>query len=415
MNLIRFAEPVTISFKKSAGGATITFEAMRDYVIANAQLERILHDENVKNRVYKISKLESRIQNFHVGARRAGTQRLLFFNGSGGYGDQILTWPVTKLLASMGFEVHVMTDPGNNVCWWNFPWIKTINVVPMPYEHMKMYDYIVVFEAVVNMDEHQDQEHPIDVMLRKIGLDPRSVDAALKVVRPNFSYSEMLNTQVFKDKVIGMYQLSSANQVRCLQPSDSVFMLLKLADAFPNIHWLGLYDEFVKPEYKTQLEEKIKELEITNIQPYCSPNLRDLWALTSRARIVVAPDSMMVHISGVMGVPCVGLWGPMSPASRASYYTNHFPIFHKELCPHAPCFAYSNTFPRYCPPRQNRTTCEVLAGISPIEVIGMVNQAIIATTPPSELAAAAQQRQVAEAQQKQLTESVVAADTATPA
>jgi hypothetical protein len=35
MNLIRFAEPVTISFKKSAGGATITFDAGRDYVIAN--------------------------------------------------------------------------------------------------------------------------------------------------------------------------------------------------------------------------------------------------------------------------------------------------------------------------------------------------------------------------------------------
>src|SRR3954467_5685503 len=108
MNLIRFAEPVTISFKKSAGGATITFEAGRDYVIPNSKLERILADDNIKNRAYKISKLESRLTNFHVGARKVGSQRLLFFEGSGGYGDQIITWPVVKLLAGMGFEVHVM-------------------------------------------------------------------------------------------------------------------------------------------------------------------------------------------------------------------------------------------------------------------------------------------------------------------
>jgi hypothetical protein len=376
MNLIRFAEPVTISFKKSAGGATVTFDAGRDYVIANAQLERIMHDENVKNRTYKISKMESRVQNFNVGARRAGTQRLLFFNGSGGYGDQILTWPVTKILAGMGFEVHVLTDPGNNVCWWNFPWVKTVNIVPLPYEHVKMFDYVAIFEAVVNMDEHQDQEHPIDVMLRKIGIDPRAVDPALKCVRPNFTYSEMMSTRQFAGKKVGMYQLSSANQVRCLQPSDSAFHLLKLAEAFPDIHWLALWDEFVRPEYKKAIEDKVAELEIKNIQSYTSPNLRDLWALTSQSAVVIAPDSMMAHISGALSTPCVGLWGPMSPESRVAYYKNHVPIFHREHCPHAPCFAYSNTFPKYCPPRQGRTTCEVLAGISSAEIIEKVKIAL---------------------------------------
>jgi hypothetical protein len=377
MNLIRFAEPVTIAFKKSAGGATITFEAGRDYVIANAQLERIMHDENVKNRSYKISKLESRITNFNVGARKPGAaQRLLLFNGSGGYGDQILTWPVARILAGMGFEVHILTDPGNNVCWWNFPWVKTVNVLPLPYEHVKLYDYFVVYEAVVNMDEHQDQEHPIDVMLRKIGLDPKAIDPNLKSVRPNFSHLEMMSTVKWREKKIGMYQLSAANPVRCLPPADSVFMALKIAEAFPDIHWLGLHDEFVKAEYKNQLEEKIKEMGVTNIEPFTSPNLRDLWALTTQAKVVVAPDSMMVHIAGCQSIPCVGLWGPMLPGSRVAYYQNHVPIHHREFCPHSPCYAYSNTFPKYCPPRQGRTTCEVLAGISPNEVIEKIKTAL---------------------------------------
>jgi hypothetical protein len=377
MNLIRFAEPVTIAFKKSAGGATITFEAGRDYVIANAQLERIMRDDNVKNRSYKISKLESRLVNFNVGARKpGGSQRVLLFNGSGGYGDQILTWPVARILSGMGFEIHVMTDPGNNVCWWNFPWVKTVNVSPMPFEQVKLYDFFLVYEAVVNMDEHPDQEHPIDVMLRKVGLDPKAIDPLVKVVRPNFTHAEMMSTVPWREKKIAMYQLSAANPIRCLPPADSVFMALKLAEAYPDLHWLALSDEFNKAEYKTQLEEKIKEMDIKNLQPFTSPNLRELWALTTQAKVVVAPDSMMVHIAGCMGVPCVGLWGPMNPGSRVAYYTNHVPIHHREFCPHSPCFAYSNTFPKYCPPRENRTTCEVLAGIPPTEVIDKVKTAL---------------------------------------
>jgi hypothetical protein len=227
------------------------------------------------------------------------------------------------------------------------------------------------------MDEHQDQEHPVDVMLRKIGVDPRSVDPALKSVRPNFTYTEMANAMQFKDKTLGMYQLSSANQVRCFQPSDSVFTLLKLAER--SGHSLARSVGRVR-EAGIQKPSKTRSpsLEITNIQPYTSPNLRDLWALTTRVRCHRrSPDSMMVHIAGSMGVPCVGLWGPMSPESRVAYYKNHLPIFHRELCPHAPCFAYSNTFPKYCPPRPNgRTTCEVLAGISPIEIIEAISKVV---------------------------------------
>jgi hypothetical protein len=173
MNIVQFIEPITIAFKKSAGGAQITFEALRDYVIANAQLDRVLQDENVRNRLYKVSRLESRVRNFTVNSKNAGTNRLLFYNGSGGYGDQIISWPVVRLLSSMGFEVHVLTEPGNQPCWYNFNWLKTVSVLPLPYETFKLYDHHFLMEAVINMDEHQDQGHPVDVMLFKMGIDPR--------------------------------------------------------------------------------------------------------------------------------------------------------------------------------------------------------------------------------------------------
>jgi len=377
MNIIRFIEPVTVQFKKSSGSATVTFEAGRDYVIAQAQVDRLMADENLRKRVYKMSRLDPRLENFHVQARKANGKRLLLYNGSGGFGDQIITWPLARLLDQMGFDVHVMTEPGNNVCWWHFPFVKATHLIPMPYEQFKMFDHICYFEQVVNMDEHQDQEHPFDAMLIKIGIDPAGVSNDLKVVPPLFTGSELADGKAqFADKNIAIFQMSSANQVRALPPSESVFMALKLAQSFPEWHWLCLHDEFINKDYVTQLEERIKKKGLENIQAYNAPDLRKLWTLAMRAQVVVCPDSMMVHVCGSMQIPCVGLWGPVAPSHRVKYYKNHWAIFHQEFCPQAPCFCYTSTFPKYCPPRNERNVCELLAGIRPQEVVEKIKEIV---------------------------------------
>jgi hypothetical protein len=370
-----------------------------------------------------VSRIESRIQNFNALARKPGPQRILVYNGSGGYGDQIMTWPFARILTTYGFEVHVLTDPGNQTCWWNFPWIKSIQTLPMQHEQFKMYDYYFLLEAVVNTDEHQDQQHPLDVMLWKAGINPETIDSKQKVVRPNFTFLEMQSTNTFQGKQIGMYQLSAANQVRCLPPNDSAFILSKLADAYPNIHWLALYDEFIPEPYRKALIctkcngtgrlEKVPEVTASgttitesgtavapsapvheiclkckgsgtlrpNIQLYVSPSLRELWALTTKATLVISPDSMMVHVAGTMDIPCVGLWGLCDPAKRTKYYKNHIPIWKREACPFSPCFAYSGVFPKYCQPRPNRTVCECLGAISPQDVIDACKQFVPLPTP----------------------------------
>lgn len=406
MNIVRFVEPITVTFKKSAGGITTLLEAGRDYVISAQHLDRISQDEKVKARLYKVTRLEPRLVPFHVGAKKPGTQRLLFFNGSGGYGDQILSWPVAKWLSTQGYEVHILADPGNQCCWYNFPWVKTIQVEPIPYEQFKLFDAHFVMEHVNNLDEHQDQLHSVDAMLNRMGADYRVIDPAHKVCAPIYTWLEQQTPRsVFTDKPkLGIYQLTSANAVRALLPSDSAFLLYKLAEATPDIHWLAIYDEFNNREFVDML--KCRECQgqklvpdpnnpprggttfladcpeckgtgflRSNIQPYMSPSLRDLWALTAfRASIVVSPDSMMVHVAGCQGVPCVGLWGPVGPNNRMAYYKNHLPIFHREACPHAPCFAYMADFPKYCPPRGSakRTVCEVTAAVTPQEVVDAV-------------------------------------------
>jgi len=386
MNLVRFHEPVTLNFRKSAGGVTATLDAHRDFVFSNAQLERILQEESVKSRFFKISRMDNIIPNFDVRIpKKTSTNRVLVYNGSGGYGDQILTWPFTLILHRMGYEVHVACDPGNQMCWWHMPWIKSISTFPMQADHFWMFDHFACYDAICNIMEHPNHPNPLDVLLAKVGIDPESIPAKDKVVRPMFTTGEMAATQPFQDKQIALYQFASANQVRNLPPADSAYILGKLCEAFPQYLWLGLYDEFIPRVYleaaveplldadkKQQVNEKqepLVKVKYPNAVLYSARNLRELWAVASIAKVIVAPDSLMVHVAGCLGIPCVGMWGPYCPESRVTYYTNHYPIHNKAVCPLSPCNHYLATFPRYCPPRANRNVCEVMAAISPKQVI----------------------------------------------
>jgi ADP-heptose:LPS heptosyltransferase len=432
MTLVTMAEHVAVSMEKSAGASQLVFEAGRDYVIAQSHFNRLATDEGIRQRIFKWSRIENRIPNFNATApKKPGAQKLLIYNGSGGYGDQILTWPFAAIMKSYGFDVHVLVDPGNTSCWWNFPWIKGVYNVPMQYEQFKMFDYWAMFETVVNAEEHQDQVHPLDQMLLRVGINPDSVDPRLKCIRPNFTFLEAHAADAFQGRRIGMYQLSAANPVRSLPANDSAYLLTKLADAYPDLHWLALYDKFVPEAYpkalqctkcdgsgkvpraplpeaapvkieagtKTQkefVEAITKEIIATksedlhdvcpkchgsgtlrpNIQLYNAPVLRDLWAVASKAAVVVAPDSMMVHVAGSLDIPCVGLWGPCDPQRRVKYYKHHYPIWRREPCQFTPCFAYSGVFPRYCPPRPNRAVCECLGAIAPQDVIDQIKKII---------------------------------------
>ena len=373
MQLVTFRENLTCGFRKSSGGAHVNLEANRAYLMSHQQVTNVLREQRAQERIHKMSLAQPRLANFNVAALRKG-QRVLLYNASGGYGDQIVTWPVAKYLAELGAAVHILTEPGNNVCWWNLPFVRTVNTLPIPWETVKMFDHQAFFDSVTNIDEHEGQEHPVDAMLRRIGLDPDEVPAEKKCVRPVFTGGETGTLQKYKEKRFGMYQLSASMPLRSLPANDSVYVAVRLAESTPDIHWLCLHDEFVAPAYSQNLLTEVSKRGLSNVEVFSAENLRELWALTEHARVVVAPDSMMVHVAGSLGVPCVGLWGPIPPENRVRYYANHHPIHHRQNCPHAPCFAYTPEFPRYCPPRPGRNVCDVLASIGPLEIIDLVKK-----------------------------------------
>jgi hypothetical protein len=268
----------------------------------------------------------------------------------------------------MGYKVHVLVDPGNADCWANFKWVESVNTLPMELAVFSMFDHHAMFEIVSNLDEHTPQLHPVDSMLFKIGIDPKFVDYNIKSVAPSFTSTEIeAASMVVAGRRIGIYQLTAASRVRSLTPDESVSLLLKIANEVPDITWFAIYDGVGHSHVFTDM---LKE-HPANVVPYICPDLRVLWAIIDQSIVCISPDSMLVHVAGSLGKPCIGLWGPIGPETRMKYYRNHTPLFPQDACHMSPCHAYTTTFPKYCP-AVNMPQCAVLSAISFGDVVSRV-------------------------------------------
>lgn len=371
MNILTFHQQLDLNFSKLAH-TVVQFRGQpgRNYIFGRAQLIRLSQQPDFNKAILKQSLLEPRLANF-VASHGAGGS-VLVYNGSGGYGDQIMTWPFTLILHNMGYQVHVLVDPGNEDCWSNFPWIHSVNTLPMDMNVFALFNHHVMFEVVSNLDEHTPQHHPLDSMLFKVGISPKSIDQNIKSVAPRFTPTEVeAASKIVAGRKIGIYQLTAAARARSLTPDESTSLLFKLAQEFPDITWFAIYDGIGHSVvFKDMLVEHPP-----NVVPFTSTNLRVLWAMVDQSCICVGPDSMLMHVAGSLAKPAVGLWGPISPETRVAYYRNHTPLFPKSACHMAPCHSYTTSFPRYCP-SHNQPQCAVLSNIPFADVVASVRKCL---------------------------------------
>jgi ADP-heptose:LPS heptosyltransferase len=368
--LVSFTAPVSIAFSKSAGGVSVDFNPGTTYVLSAAQYHFLAKHE-VKAAFGREAQAESRLRPF-LAAPYGGSGSLLFYAGAGGYGDQLMALPAAKYLADLGYTVTALVDPGNEQCWGHQPWLRGTLVVPTPKTVFDGFAHHALAEVVSNLDEFPDQRHPVDVLLHRFGVDPATVPAERKAVAPVVTDAEAQAAASFVgDRRIALYQMGGSGHARRLSPTASRALFLALANAFPDLFWVGLFDRHCPEGYYAPLPSDAP----VNCQLLSFPGLRPLFAVAQRAIVGVGIDSLLVHLMGSLGRPMVGLWGATPPGLRVAYYKNHLPLWHRTACPQSPCLRYRPTLERCPSEARQHDQCLCLHDIDASEVIAAVRVA----------------------------------------
>lgn len=322
------------------------------YVFSFTQVDAVNNTEAVKAMVMKDSLFWPRLPAFTVRPTGGRGETLLFFTGAGGYGDQIMAWPVAKLLHDMGYKVSVLCDPGNDHLWSWFPWVASVHIMPIALADLEVFDHLALYPYVTNVDEHQGQPHPTDHLFRLVGVDSGTVPPGKKRVIPTLSMGQ-LNVHESAPKPFGLIQLSGSNIIRRPTPARLKATLARLVQEIPGT-WIGVHDVD---------DENVKAArEVPGLDVRVNVAFDEFVGLTAAARLTVGPDSFLTHLRGTLGKPGIVVFGPHDPALRVRYYPEMQAIWEQAACPNAPCNVYRRAFPRYlCPPlAEPRQECAVI-------------------------------------------------------
>lgn len=340
--------PIDFTFVKSWGSRRISIAPGVDYVFSNIQRAHLSRDEAVNARLFRQSHLEGRLRPFRADFDNSNGKRVLFYAGAGGYGDQLMAWPVARVLRTMGYVVDVLCDPLNEPLWQDLPFVHAVIGLPVPLRDLNAYDHLAFYEFVTNADGHPGQMHPTDNLLYRMGIDPQSVTSELKRIEPPLTAEETLGSMAWADR--GICQLGSSSPLRNLPAAEAAALPVRLAEA-TGIPWTVIGDDFLPKEYYDRCRD-------SGVQMVKFQDVREAMAAVFGCRLSVGPDSFAMHVRGMANRAAVAYFGPMSPQYRTAYYPSVRAIWRHDACIYAPCLAFTHSFPAWCPGLK-ASRCEV--------------------------------------------------------
>lgn len=266
---------------------------------------------------------------------------------------------------------------------------------PFTLEAAKAYDWHLFYDQMLEENREQDQANAYDDMFAFAGVrDVADVFKRPKVVPLESDLVELTAVLRARDCKLPekflLYQLGAGNQNRSYPPAQGGEFIAKFLDAHPD--WsavvVGVDKGKILPELMAAADFPLQGRIINLVDRL--RNFRSLIPLVVNAGLVVCPDSSIGHLAAAFpDVPVISLWGLFSPADRVKYYPNHFPLWPKAVCPHAPCRSHEFTLPQAkCysatnAPAGEQRWCNVLRAIPPEGILAKA-QEILTNFNPTE-------------------------------
>lgn len=268
-------------------------------------------------------------------------KKRLLVKRQGGGGDIICLSAVIKFLLKKYYIPHITLSCDS----YYYPLIDHISQLhvtkhPCNLQDLINYDYLIDYDNLVETTSKK-ADNIYDLFFKHAGYN--NVDPALYIGTPsshveNFYLEELLhkNNIVLKDNVV-LVQWMSNSGVRTFD-SVKLSLICRKLSKLSNITILIV---------GTNKNINIQQLPTGNNIYHLvdlKGNLATLRELTRLSDVVVAPDSLFVHLAGETNTPCVALYGPFTGYSRVKYYKNNF--FFEATSECAPCFSHKRKCPR---------------------------------------------------------------------
>ena len=207
----------------------------------------------------------------------------------------------------------------------NWKCISGLVPLPMDLETLKMSDYHLTFEGAIERCLEATYTNAYVLFSKYMGLN---LDESL--LKPYIPTKSKNNTYVLQE--LEKYNVKPFEYICCQIRASSPIRT-------PSLHvWESILIPLAKQGYKIIINDKPSmtgqinnmismtfPIELrNNVFNFCPSSTQiDIAASLCRfAKLVIAPDSSMIHISAAVGTPVFGIYGPFSGNIRMSTYNN---------------------------------------------------------------------------------------------
>jgi len=299
------------------------------------------------------------------------------------FGDQLMVSALPRYLKAKYPQalIHLYCHPSVQSMWYGNPFVDNSAIsLPIPFDAMKRYDYHIFFEGMLEGNSETDQSCCYDDMFDFCGC--RNVPDGFK--RPHFQ-SRPEDYKTFNDLALSrpylVYHLSPANPNRMYPWDQGMDFIQRFHAERPD--WMVLIVGQKTLATGTKLEVNAAGMMQQGEYPWLvdltdkTPDFRQLAAILENAKIVVCPDSSVMHLAAAFpqGPQVISLWGLFNPNDRMKYYPKNTPLYFPSVCPYAPCRSHNFELPleRCAKAKQHKAGfCQCLASITPEELTAVV-------------------------------------------
>lgn len=318
----------------------------------------------------------------------ASSRILIERNRDRGIGDLLfLTGPLSFLQHTSGNNVHIdvyaLADRGQVLL--HNPALKHGTTLhgPLHYDDLGLYNYQWLIDTVTEFNEEPDQLNVYDALYAQLGFLPQEIEPKFKrpsayLVEEDYRNLDQFYRYIWNARKIDLRRAPyyvvapfAAASIRSMNYGAWLEVIKEMASRRP-VLVVGHANNRL-PDLDISVGEFQQALNQTDnvFNVIGSIPLRVVMAAIAKAVACITLDSGLLYVAQAFRTPAISIWGSHDPGVRIGYDKDYMDlaIWNQSSCRMSPCYGYASFPAHKCPNGARQVTCDVLASVSPEQVV----------------------------------------------